>query len=76
MEVATALDEVELGADSILIFVADAWIDRPSRSSMNLSRSLRGSAAGVFGFILTRNRQKSPTPSAMQTHEPKTNVVP
>jgi hypothetical protein len=75
-EVAATLDEVEPGADSISIFVAEAWVDKPSRLSMNLSRSLRGSAAEVFGFMSTRNRRKSPTPSAMQTHEPKMNVMP
>jgi hypothetical protein len=31
---------------------------------------------GVFGFMSTRNRRKLPAPSATQTHEPKTNVVP
>jgi hypothetical protein len=47
-----------------------------SSSSTNLSRPLRGSAARVFGFMSTRNRRKLSAPSAMQTHEPKTNVVP
>jgi hypothetical protein len=75
-EVAATLEEVEPGADSISIFVAEAQVDKLSRSSTNLSRSLQRSAAEVFGFMSTRNRRKSPTPSAMQTHEPKTNVVP
>jgi hypothetical protein len=75
-EVAATLEEVEPGADSISIFVAEAQVDKLSRSSMNLSRSLRRSVAEVFGFMSTRNRRKSPTPSAMQTHEPKTKVVP
>jgi hypothetical protein len=43
---------------------------------MNLSRLLQGSSAKVFGLMSMRNRQKLPTPSAMQTHEPKSNVVP
>jgi hypothetical protein len=75
-EVAAMLEEVEPGADSISIFVAEAQVDKLSRSSMNLSRSLRRSAAEVFGFMSTRNHRKSPTPYAMQTHEPKMNVVP
>jgi hypothetical protein len=75
-EVAATLVEVEPVADSISIFVVEAWVDKPSRLSMNLSRSLQRSAVEVFGFMSTRIRQKSPTPSAMQTHEPKTNVVP
>jgi hypothetical protein len=75
-EVATTLDEVKPGADSTSSFVAEAWVDKSSSPSTNLSRSLRGSAAEVFGFMSTRNRRKLPAPSVMQTHEPKTNVVP
>jgi hypothetical protein len=40
-EVAATLDEGEPGADSISIFVAEAWVDKSSRSLTNLSRSLR-----------------------------------
>jgi hypothetical protein len=75
-EVGTTLDEAEPGADSTPIFVAEAQVDKSSKSSTNLSRSLRRSVAEVFGFMSTRNHQKLPTPSAMQTHEPKKNVVP
>jgi hypothetical protein len=35
-----ALDEVAPEADSSSVLVADPWIDKPSRSSTNLSRSL------------------------------------
>jgi hypothetical protein len=75
-KVVAAPDKVAPEADSTLVLVADAWIDKSSRSSTNLSRSLRGPAAGVFDFMSTRNRRKLPAPSAMQTHEPKTNIVP
>jgi hypothetical protein len=75
-KVDAAPDEVTPEADSTSILAADAWIDKSSKSSMNLSKSLRGSAAGVFGFMSTRNRRKLPAPSAMQIHEQKTNVVP
>jgi hypothetical protein len=75
-EVAATLKKFEPGADSISIFVAEAQVDKLSRSSTNLSRSLRRFVVEVFGFMSTRNRQKLPTPSAMQAHEPKTNVVP
>jgi hypothetical protein len=75
-EVATTMDEVEPGADSISILVAKAQAGKLSKSSMNLSRSLRRSAAGIFGFMSTRNGRKLPTPSAMQTHAPKMNVIP
>jgi hypothetical protein len=75
-EVTATLEEVEPGADSISICVAEAWSGKLSSPSTNLLRSLRGSAAKVFSFMSTRNRRKLPTPSAMQTHEPKTNVVP
>jgi hypothetical protein len=75
-EVAAMLEEVEPGADSISIFVAEAHVDKLSRSSTNLSRSLRRSGAEIFGFMSMRNRRKSPTPFAMQTHVPKTKVVP
>jgi hypothetical protein len=70
------LGEVELGAGSISILVAEAWSGKLSSPSTNLSRSLQESVAEVFGFMSTRNRQKLPTPFVMQTHEPKTNVVP
>jgi hypothetical protein len=75
-KVDAALDEVTLEADSTSILATDAWIDKSSRSSMNLSRLLRGPDAGVFGFMSTRNRWELPAPSTMQTHEPKTNVMP
>jgi hypothetical protein len=75
-KVDAAPDEVASEADSTSILEADAWIDKSSRSSTNLSRLLRGPAAGVFGFMSMRNRRKLPAPSVMQTHEPKTNVVP
>jgi hypothetical protein len=75
-EVAAILKEVELGADSISILVAEAWSGKLSSPATNLSRSLQESAAEVFGLMSTRNRRKLPTPSAMQTQEPKTNVVP
>jgi hypothetical protein len=75
-EVATTLEEVELGADSISIFVAEAQVGKLSRSSTNLSRLLRRSAVEVFGFMSMRNHRKLPTPSATQTHEPKMNIVP
>jgi hypothetical protein len=75
-EVAATLEEVEPVTDSISVFVVEAQVDKLPGSSTNLSRSLRGSAAEVVGFMLTRNRRKLSTPSAMQTHDPKTNVVP
>jgi hypothetical protein len=58
-------DEVTPEADSTSILAADAWIDKSSRSSTNLSRSLQGSAVGIFGFMSTRNQQKLPAPSTM-----------
>jgi hypothetical protein len=39
-EVAATLEEVKRGADSISIFVVEAQVDKLSRSSTNLSRSL------------------------------------
>jgi hypothetical protein len=75
-EVAAMLEEVEPGADSTSIFVAGAQVDKLSRLLTNLSRSLRRSAAKVFGFMSMRNHQKLPTPSTMQTHEPKTMSYP
>jgi hypothetical protein len=75
-KVVAAPDEVVPEADSTSVFAADAWFDRSSRSSTNLSRSLLGPAMEVFGFMSTRNRLRLLAPSAMQTHEPKTNVVP
>jgi hypothetical protein len=75
-EVAATLDEVEPGAVSTSIFVAEAWSGKLSSPSTNLSRSLRGSAAEVFGLMSTRNQRKLPAPPVMQTHEPKMNVVP
>jgi hypothetical protein len=55
-EVAATLEEVELGADFISILVAEAWSGKFSSPSTNLSRSLRESAAEVFGLMSTRNR--------------------
>jgi hypothetical protein len=55
-KVDAAPDEVAPEADSTSILAADAWIDKLSRSSTNLSRSLRGSTVGVFGFMSMRNR--------------------
>jgi hypothetical protein len=75
-EVAATLEEVELGAGSISIPVAEAWSGKLSSPLMNLSRSLQEFAAEIFSLRSTRNRRKLPTPSVMQTHEPKTNVVP
>jgi hypothetical protein len=75
-EVTSAPDDVAPGADSTSIFMVEAWIDKSSRSSTNLSMSLQRPAVGVFGFMSTRNRRKLPAPSVMQTHKPKTNVVP
>jgi hypothetical protein len=75
-EVAATLDEVNPSAVSASIFVVEVWSSKLSSPSTNLSRSLQGSAAEVLGLMSTRNRRKLPTPSAMQTHEPKTNVVP
>jgi hypothetical protein len=69
-------EEVEPGADSIPICAAEVWSGKLSSSSTNLLRSLRGSVAKVFGLMSMRNRRKLPAPSAMQTHEPKTKVVP
>jgi hypothetical protein len=70
-EVAAILEEVELGAGSILIPVAEAWSGKLSSPSMNLSRSLQESAVEIFGLMSTRNRQKLPTPSATQTTSQK-----
>jgi hypothetical protein len=39
-KVVAALDEVAPEADSSSVLVADPWIDKSSRSSTNLSRSL------------------------------------
>jgi hypothetical protein len=75
-KVAAVPEEVMPEADSTSIFAADAWFERLSRSSTNLSRSLLEPTTEVFGFMSTRNRLKLPAPSAMQTHEPKTNVMP
>jgi hypothetical protein len=75
-KVDAAPDEVVPEVDSTSILAMDAWIDKSSRSSTNLSRLLRGPTAGAFGFMSTRNRRKLPAPTTMQTHEPKTNVVP
>jgi hypothetical protein len=55
-EVAAILKEVELGTDSISILVAEAWSGKLSSPSTTLSRSLRESAAEIFGLMLTRNR--------------------
>jgi hypothetical protein len=74
--IAATPEEVEAGANSISICAAEVWSGKLSSPSTNLSRSLRRSATGVFGFMSTRNRRKLPAPSATQTHEPKTNVVP
>jgi hypothetical protein len=75
-KVAATPDEVAPEADSTSVLSADEWIGKSSRSSTNLSRSLRGPAVEVFGLMSMRNQWKLPAPSAMQTHEPKTNVVP
>jgi hypothetical protein len=75
-KVVAVLDEDALEADSSSVLVADPWIDKSSRSSTNLSRSLLEPATGVFGFMSMRNQRKLPAPSATQTHEPKTNVMP
>jgi hypothetical protein len=75
-EVAATLGEIELGTGFNSILVVEARSGKLSSPSTNLSRSLQESAAEVFGFMSTRNHRKLPTPSAMQTHEPKTNVVP
>jgi hypothetical protein len=55
-KVDAAPDEVTPEAESTSILAADAWIDKSSRSSMNLSRSLRGSTVGAFGFMSMRNQ--------------------
>jgi hypothetical protein len=55
-EVAAILEEVEFGAGSISIPVAEAWSGKLSSPSMNLSRSLLESAAEIFGLMSTRNR--------------------
>jgi hypothetical protein len=74
--VVAALDEVTPEADSISIFAAEAWIDKSSRLSTNVSRLLQGPAMQVFDFMSMRNQRKLPASSAMQTHEPKMKVVP
>jgi hypothetical protein len=74
-EVAATLEEVELAEDSISILVTEAWSGKLSSPSTNLLMSLHESAAEVFGLMSMRNRRKLPTPSAMQTQEPKMNVV-
>jgi hypothetical protein len=75
-KVAAVLDEVTPEADSTSVLATDAWFDKSSRSSMYMSRLLQELAVEVSGFMSMRNRRKLSAPSAMQTHEPKTNVMP
>jgi hypothetical protein len=75
-KVVVALDGVTPKADSSSVLVAEPWIDKSSRLSTNSLRLLWKLATGVFGFMSMRNQRKLLAPSVMQTHEPKTNIVP
>jgi hypothetical protein len=75
--VVAARGGVALKMDSFSIFLAEPWVNKSSRSSTNSLSSLWKLAARVFGFMTSMvSRRKSPVPSATQTHELKTSVVP